>query len=152
MGASRIREQDKTVGGEGKPVRIRRGPATVTGDASRGARARSHWDARKAEPGRRGGKAREPGNLPETGKPRIPSWKGVGLNEVSSCRMLPALAGVVASLVLALSASASAAPITVNLRVEGSTKTLFEGPVSSEAILAPPALKRSPVKAAIPVT
>ncbi len=58
-----------------------------------------------------------------------------------SCRMLPALAGVVASLVLALSASASAAPITVNLRVEGSTKTLFEGPVSSEAILAPPGIE-----------
>lgn len=58
-----------------------------------------------------------------------------------SRRMLPALVGVVASLVLALSASASAAPITVNLRVEGSTKTLFEGPVSSEAILAPPGIE-----------
>jgi hypothetical protein len=29
-----------TVGGEGKPVRIRSGPATVTGDAQRGASGR----------------------------------------------------------------------------------------------------------------
>ena len=33
----RVGWQDKTVGGEGKPVRIRRGPATVTGDARRSA-------------------------------------------------------------------------------------------------------------------
>jgi hypothetical protein len=50
----------------------------------------------------------------------------------TSRRMLPAFVGVVTSLVLVLSASASAAPITVNLRVEGSTKTLYEGPVSTE--------------------
>jgi hypothetical protein len=38
------------------------------------------------------------------------------------------------------SESAVAAPITVNLRVEGSTKTLFEGPVSTEAIPASPGI------------
>jgi hypothetical protein len=54
-----------------------------------------------------------------------------------SRRMLPALAGVLVSLLLSLSASASAVPITVNLRVEGSSATLFEGPVSNEAILPP---------------
>jgi hypothetical protein len=32
---------------------------------------------------------------------------------------------------------AGAVPITVNVRVEGSTATLFEGPVSAEALLAP---------------
>jgi hypothetical protein len=35
---------------------------------------------------------------------------------------------------------AQATPITVNLRVEGSTKTLFEGPVSTEAIPNPPGI------------
>ncbi len=57
-----------------------------------------------------------------------------------SPRVLPALAGALVSL-LSLSASALAAPITVNLRVEGSTKTLFEGPVSAEAIPAPPGIE-----------
>jgi hypothetical protein len=55
----------------------------------------------------------------------------------TSRRMLPALAGVLVSLLLSLSASASAAPITVNLRVEGATKTLYEGPISAEPIEPP---------------
>jgi len=60
--------------------------------------------------------------------------------------MLPVLAGVLVSLLLSMSTSALAAPITVNLRVEGSTTTLFEGPVSTEAI-PPPGIttKSSPV-------
>jgi hypothetical protein len=49
----------------------------------------------------------------------------------ASRRMLPVFAGVALSLLL-MSASASAAPITVNLRVEGSTKTLYEGPITTE--------------------
>jgi hypothetical protein len=49
-----------------------------------------------------------------------------------SRRILPALAGTLVALLLSLSASALAAPITVNLRVEGSTKTLFEGPITTE--------------------
>ena len=57
-----------------------------------------------------------------------------------SRRMLPVLVGVVVSLVLVLAASASAAPIIVNLRVEGSASTLFEGPVSTEGILNPPGI------------
>jgi hypothetical protein len=48
-----------------------------------------------------------------------------------SRRMLPALAGVLVSL-LSLSGVALAAPVTVNLRVEGSSTTLFEGPVTTE--------------------
>src|SRR4051795_5326583 len=42
------------VGGQGKPVRIRRGPATVTGDATRNERSR----ARATGPPTRAGKAR----------------------------------------------------------------------------------------------
>ena len=58
----------------------------------------------------------------------------------ASRRTLPMLAGAVISLVLVLAASASAAPIIVNLRVEGSTNTLFEGPVSTEGIPNPPGI------------
>jgi len=58
----------------------------------------------------------------------------------ASRRTLPVLVGVVVSLVLVLAASASAAPIIVNLRVEGSASTLFEGPVSTEGILNPPGI------------
>jgi len=49
-----------------------------------------------------------------------------------SRRILPALAGVLVLLLLSLSASALAAPVTVNLRVEGSSSTLFEGPVATQ--------------------
>jgi hypothetical protein len=51
-------------------------------------------------------------------------------------RMTSALIGAVVLMLAALVSvpSAMAAPITVNLRVEGSTGTLFEGPVSTEAI------------------
>jgi hypothetical protein len=55
----------------------------------------------------------------------------------TSRRMLPAFVGVVTSLVLVLSASASAAPITVNLRVEGTSATIYEGPVSVEPVEPP---------------
>lgn len=58
----------------------------------------------------------------------------------SSLRMLPVLAGILVFLVLSLVASAAAAPITVNLRVEGSTKTLYEGPISVEGIPNPPGI------------
>jgi hypothetical protein len=57
------------------------------------------------------------------------------MNHVSR-RMLLALVGALVGL-LSLSASASAAPITVNLRVEGATKTLYEGPISAEPIEPP---------------
>jgi hypothetical protein len=49
-----------------------------------------------------------------------------------------------------LSTAASAAPVTVNLRVEGSTSTLFEGPVSTEAILDPPGLSTTSSEGAHP--
>jgi hypothetical protein len=88
------------------------------------------------ETGRRGRRAREPGDLPTTESPRYPRGKGLAhMNHVSR-RMLLALVGALVGL-LSLSASASAAPITVNLRVEGATKTLYEGPISAEPIEPP---------------
>ena len=48
-----------------------------------------------------------------------------------SRRTMSAFAGAFVSLLL-LSASALAAPVTVNLRVEGSSTTLFEGPIAAE--------------------
>jgi hypothetical protein len=61
-----------------------------------------------------------------------------------SRRLPQALAAAVACVgvcvSLSLSPPAWAGPITVNLRVEGSAKTLFEGPVSAEAVTEPPGL------------
>jgi hypothetical protein len=48
--------------------------------------------------------------------------------------------GAALLVVLLASACAQAASITVNLRVEGSTATLYEGPVATEAILDPPGI------------
>jgi hypothetical protein len=57
-------------------------------------------------------------------------------------RTLSALAGALLCGLTAFlfTSVAAAAPITVNLRVEGATKTLLEGPVSVEAIPAPPGI------------
>jgi hypothetical protein len=49
-----------------------------------------------------------------------------------------------------LAGVAAAAPITVNLRVEGSSKTLFEGPVSTEAIAASPGISTESSEGAHP--
>ena len=62
------------VGGKGKPVRIRRGPATVTG-RSRRSRDGSHWDA--PLPGRRGEvgpEARRPPPAEQLIRPRGKGW------------------------------------------------------------------------------
>ncbi len=53
---------------------------------------------------------------------------------------MPLALCVTALVALVGSAGAQATPITVNLRVEGSAKTLFEGPVSAEAIPNPPGI------------
>src|SRR4051794_6333293 len=116
------------VGGQGKPVRNRRGPATVTGDATR-------TSARAPEPlgrRRRSGKARDgrPGSQ-ET----CPDRKAhIALVERGGF-MLHRLAGLaLAVLALLVPASlAAAAPVTVNVRIEGATQTLFEGPVTTDA-------------------
>jgi hypothetical protein len=59
---------------------------------------------------------------------------------LTSRRITLALCATLLGALLA-SSGAQAAPITVNLRVEGSTKTLFEGPVSVEAIEESPGIE-----------
>src|SRR4051794_4804668 len=115
------------VGGQGKPVRIRRGPATVTGDATRtSAGALEPLDRR-----RRPGKARSgrPGSQ-ET----CPDRKAHNALVERGGFMLHRLAGLaLAVLALLVPASvAAAAPVTVNLRIEGPTATVFEGPVTTD--------------------
>ena len=44
----------------------------------------------------------------------------------------PSIAGLAAGLALAAAAPAAAEPVTVDLRIEGPTRTLFEGPVSAD--------------------
>src|SRR4051812_20654537 len=115
------------VGGQGKPVRIRRGPATVTGDATRASAAALEPLGRRRRPGKaRGGR---PGSQ-ETCPGRNAH---IALVERGGS-MLHRLAGLaLAATVLLVPASvASAAPVTVNLRVEGPTSTLFEGPVTTD--------------------
>jgi hypothetical protein len=61
---------------------------------------------------------------------------------LASTRTVSALTGVaLCTLAAAFTTVAAAAPIVVNLRVEGANRTLFEGPVSTEAILAPPGIE-----------
>jgi len=59
---------------------------------------------------------------------------------MQSARRISVALGVTALLLLILSAVAVASPITVNVRVEGSTETMFEGPVSVEGIAKTPGL------------
>ncbi len=130
---------------EGKPVRVRRGPATVTGDAHRNARLqREATDPPSAD--REGAEGR-PGSQETCLRPQAhkPSWKGVGSMQSSSRRSLPVLAGIVVGLLAALismQATSLGRAGSVELRVEGSTQTLFEGPVRTEAILNPPGNRR----------
>ncbi len=65
---------------------------------------------------------------------------------ITSRPVRPVLAGILVCLcsLLMLCPIAAAAPITVNLRVEGSTATLFEGPISTDAIEAPPGIEGHP--------
>src|SRR3954453_13548037 len=114
------------VGGQGKPVRIRRGPATVTGDAARtSASAPEPLDRR-----RRAGKARDgrPGSQ-ET----YPDRKAhIALVERGGF-MLHRLAGLALAVIALLvpASLAAAAPVTVNLRIEGPASTVFEGPTTT---------------------
>src|SRR3954447_5847090 len=72
-------------------------------------------------------RSREPGDLPPTARPIMPSWKGVAL---TMTYRIPVLAAVAMTVLAA--PIAHAAPVTVQLRVEGPTRTLFEGPVTTD--------------------
>src|SRR5215218_6081480 len=116
------------VAGQGKPVQVRRGPATVTGDATRTSAAALEPLAADGGPGRRGAVGPEARRPAPTASPYRPRGKGVA-------PMLHRLAGLVLALLALLvpASIAAAAPVTVNLRIEGSTQTLFEGQVTSDA-------------------
>ncbi len=60
---------------------------------------------------------------------------------MSKARSMSLALAAMLSTVLIVGATALAAPITVNLRVEGSTKTLYEGPVNVEPIFDPPGIE-----------
>src|SRR3954453_3051497 len=118
-GRAKVASAPFRVGGQGKPVRNRRGPATVTGDATRtSASAPEPLDRR-----RRTGKARDgrPGSQ-ET----CPDHKAhIALVERGGF-MLHRLAGLaLAVLALLVSASVALAGPTVTVRVEGQSATLL---------------------------
>src|SRR6476661_6640530 len=108
----------------GKPVRNRRGPATVTGDADR---IRSHWHRDASREGADG----RPGSQETSLRPQAdtPSRKGVA--HVMKIRTGAGLAAGLLAAALLPPAAVAADQVTVNLRIEGPTKTLFEGPVST---------------------
>ena len=108
-------------------MRIRRGPATVTGEAHR----RAAIAPPVTEPPRtaREGAEGRPGSQETSLRPpsRTPSWKGV-----AHSMKLSLSTGLAAGLLALAAAPALAAPVTVDLRVEGANATLFEGPVTTD--------------------
>src|SRR3954452_17110469 len=126
-GLAKVPSAPFRVGGQGKPVEIRRGPATVTGGRHPHERSRSsHWTA-DGGPGRRGdGRPGSQETCPDR-KLHIALVERGGF-------MLHRLAGLaLAVLALLVPASVAAAtPVTVNLRIEGPASTVFEGPVTTD--------------------
>src|SRR5690348_6971516 len=76
-------------------------------------------------PGRRDGKARKPGDLPPIQSPIALVERGLGMHK-------PLAALVVAVISVLVTAPASATPAQVNVRIEGKTETLFEGPILTD--------------------
>src|SRR3954453_8000433 len=115
------------VGGQGKPVRIRRGPATVTGDATRTSAAALEPLDRRRRPGKAGS------GRPGSQETRPGRNAHIALVERGGS-MLHRLAGaaLAAFALLAPASVAAAAPVTVNLRIEGPATTVFEGPVTTD--------------------
>ena len=114
---------------KGKSVRIRRGPATVTGDARRGAQAQpliGRSADREGAEGRPG--SQETCLRPQAHKALVErGWLHVFIHSYSAgilCCSTRRRAGV---------PKRRRRPAQVNLRVEGSSETLFEGPVTTEA-------------------
>ncbi len=92
----------------GKPVRIRRGPATVTGEATAGRRssAAGHWAFGLGRRGTVGPEARRPSSDLQADRP---SWKGV-----AHSMKLSITTGMAAGLLALAAAPALAAPATVD--------------------------------------
>ena len=108
---------------QGKPVQLRRGPATVTGEVRRTRRSRGagHWLASASREGAAwiGPEARRPA---PTARPHRPSWKGVGHSCIAparAARRSPSLALLAVAAIAAASAGAAAPAPTVTVRVEG---------------------------------
>ena len=106
----------------GKPVRIRRGPATVTGEAHRrAALAPPVTEPPRSGPGRRGEvgpEARRPPSDRQAERPRGKGW----LHSMK----LSLSTGLAAGLLALAAAPALAAPANVTVRVEGATRTLVD--------------------------
>jgi hypothetical protein len=108
------------VGGEGKPVRIRRGPATVTGESHpHGRRARPSHCKADGRPGRHGSR-HGPGSQETCLRPQSPY--ALVERGGSVRRRIFGLVAVVAVMVAASAAPATAATVTV--RVQGGTGAL----------------------------
>src|SRR4051795_10953412 len=87
-----------------------------------------HWGD-YVTPGGRGRESPGPGSPASGLKPIDPSRKG----EAPMPKLCRLAAISAASTALWIAAPAQAAPVTVNLRVEGSSQTLYEGPVTTDA-------------------
>src|ERR671939_1701979 len=126
-GRAKVPSAPFRVGGRGKPVRVRRGPATVTGDATRtSAAALGPLDRR-----RRPGKARDGRPGSQETCPDRQAHIALAERGGSMLHRLAGLALVLAALLVPASVAA-AAPVTVNLRIEGPASTVFEGPVTTD--------------------
>src|SRR3954451_13595702 len=127
-GGAKVASAPFRVGGQGKPVRNRRGPATVTG----GRHPHERASARATGPPtavREGAGNGRPGSQ-ET----CPDRKAhIALVERGGF-MLHRLAGLALAVIAVLlpASLAAAAPVTVNLRIEGPASTVFEGPITTD--------------------
>src|SRR5690606_25138999 len=104
----------------GKPVQVRRGPATVTGEVPPHARTARATGGEAAGKARRDGPGSQETCLRPDGSTDALAERGAP-HMTHRCGRL--LAGLVLTLLVA-AAPAAADPVTVNLRVEGPTKTL----------------------------
>ena len=111
-------------------MRFRRGPATVTGDAHRCAYARCHRSAPggSGRRGRVGPGARRPASDQSPQALVERGW----LMLISSSRTTSVLLNGADAVPARLRQAPAASPITVNLRVEGASATVFEGPITTD--------------------
>src|SRR6185295_6243691 len=110
------------IGGQGSPVQDRRGPATVTERNARRTPSGSHWPrGREGATGRLGSQE----TSLRSKRPTALVERGLGMHK-------PIAALIAVFIFLLLVPAAQAAPTEVNVRIEGKTETLFEGPILSD--------------------